>query len=102
MDELEIEIVEDNDTATLNLKGRITNTSAPYLERMVGSVIKHNSHIVLECTSLDYISSAGLRVLKKIYLWTQAHKGSFVLKNINEMVREVLDMVGLSQALTIE
>ncbi|MCR5097565.1 MAG: STAS domain-containing protein [Lachnospiraceae bacterium] len=100
--ELEIKTWENEGVSTLELNGRLTTNSAPYLERMVGSAITKQSDIVLDCAQLQYVSSAGLRVFKKIYLWTNAHNKSFVLKNVNDMVMEVLNMVGLSKALTIE
>ncbi len=100
--ELEINIKDNEDAAVLELNGRLTTTSAPYLERMVGSVITKNKDVVMDCTQLQYVSSAGLRVFKKTYLWCNAHKKAFELTNVNEVVMEVLDMVGLSSALTIK
>lgn len=101
MEELLIETVTDGDNATLTLKGRLTTASSPDLKDALGEVIQDHPDVVLECTDLEYVSSAGLRVLKKAYLFKQSNGGSFVLKNVNEMVMEILDMVGLAEALTI-
>ncbi len=102
MDELKIETLENGDTATLTLTGRLTTTTAPELKDALGEVIKNIPNVILDCTALEYVSSAGLRVLKKAYQYKQSDGGSFVLKNVNEMVMEILDMVGLAEALTIE
>ncbi len=102
MDELKIETLENGDTATLTLTGRLTTTTAPELKDAMGEVIKNSPNVILDCTALEYVSSAGLRVLKKAYQYKQSDGGSFVLKNVNEMVMEILDMVGLAEALTIE
>ncbi len=102
MDELKIETLENGDTATLTLTGRLTTTTAPELKDALGEVIKNSPNVILDCTALEYVSSAGLRVLKKAYQYKQSDGGSFVLKNVNEMVMEILDMVGLAEALTIE
>ena len=102
MEELMIEKVVDGDTATMILKGRLTTTSSPDLKDALGDVIKNSPNVVLDCTDLEYVSSAGLRVLNKAYLFKKSNGGSFALKNVNEMIMEILDMVGLAQALTIE
>ena len=99
--ELEINIEESEGMGILRLNGRITTNSAPYLERMVGSVITRQMDVTFDCTQLLYVSSAGLRVFKKTFLWTKAHNKSFILTNVNEEVMEILNMVGLASALDI-
>ena len=99
--ELEINTNSNEGVDTLELVGRITTNSAPYLERMVGASISKNADIVFDCAKLEYVSSAGLRVFKKILLWTKAHNKRFELNNVNEIVMDVLNMVGLAKALVI-
>ena len=50
--------------------------------------------VVIDCTSLEYISSSGLRILLGILKQSKASGSSVVLKNVNEVIREVLELTG--------
>ena len=50
--------------------------------------------IVLDCTSLEYISSSGLRILLGILKQSKANGSSVTLKNVNDVIREVLELTG--------
>ena len=56
----------------------------------------------MDFTKLEYISSAGLRVLLSAFKKMDAKGGKMKVTNINEMVREVLDVTGLMSVLTVE
>ena len=82
------------------LKGRLDTTTAPQLEAELGGLEEVNA-LALDFSGLEYISSAGLRVLlsaQKI----MSKKGGMVLRNVNDAVREVFDITGFSDILTIE
>lgn len=86
---------------TLKVIGRLDTTTAPTLESEVKSSIAGVSDLVLDFSELDYISSAGLRVL----LSTQKEmnkQGKMTVKNVNEMVMEVFEITGFVDVLTIE
>lgn len=92
---------QEGSTLTIELEGRLDTTTAPQLEASIRESIDGIESLVMDLKSLEYISSAGLRVLlaaQKI-MNTQ---GSMVVKNVNETVNEVFEVTGFSDILTIE
>ncbi|MBR3457371.1 MAG: STAS domain-containing protein [Selenomonadaceae bacterium] len=93
---------EQNGTAlTLSLAGRLDAMTAPELETVVKSGLSGITDLTLDFASLDYIASAGLRVL----LATQKimkKQGKMKLVHVNPDVKEVLEMTGFIQFLTVE
>jgi anti-sigma B factor antagonist len=87
-------------TLEVALEGRLDTMTAPQLEEELADLDKADS-LVLDCSKLEYISSAGLRVLLSAYRTMNA-KGGMKLTNINEIVREVLEVTGFADILTIE
>ena len=86
-------------TLEVALEGRLDTMTAPQLEEELADLDKADS-LVLECSNLEYISSAGLRVLLSAYR-TMNMKGGMKLTNINEIVHEVLEVTGFIDILTI-
>ena len=87
--------------ATIALEGRLDTTTAPELEKELKTVIESADALVLDFGELDYISSAGLRVLLSAHK-AMSRKGGMKVVNVNELVREVFDVTGFSDILTIE
>ncbi|MCR5693801.1 MAG: STAS domain-containing protein [Clostridia bacterium] len=86
---------------TVAVNGRIDTTTAPELEAVLGESLGGVEKLVLDLKELDYISSAGLRVL----LSTQKKmnkQGEMIVKNVSESVNEVFEITGFSDILTIE
>ena len=95
-----IKNVEDK-KLTLAVEGRLDTTTAPELEEVVKESVEGSEELEIDFSKLEYISSAGLRVL----LATQkimSEKGSMVIKGANETVKEVFDVTGFCDILTIE
>ena len=92
--------ISDEKNLTISLSGRLDTVSAPELEAEVAQ-IEADASVILDLKDLEYISSAGLRVLLVIQK-KMNQKGSFVIRNVNDTVREVLDITGFSDILTIE
>ena len=88
-------------TATLKITGRVDTTTAPQLEAAVVDGATGIKELVLDCSALEYVSSAGLRVILKAEKMMRA-QGSMKLTHVNEIVMEVLDMTGFADLLTIE
>ncbi len=98
---MEIQQTKEGSTLTLNLSGRLDTTTAPLLEHTVNESLKDVEKLVLDFKDLEYVSSAGLRVLlnaQKI----MNKQGSMVLKNVCPDVNEVLEITGFTDILTIE
>ena len=91
-----------NGTAlTIALEGRLDTTTAPQLEQELKTSLDGITDLTLDFTSLDYISSAGLRVLLSAHK-TMAGKGGMKVTHVNEVVQEVFEVTGFSDILTIE
>ena len=91
-----------NGTAlTLTLSGRLDTTTAPQLEAELKASLEGVEHLVLDFAALDYLSSAGLRVL----LATQKimnKQGDMVVRNVNDTIAEIFEVTGFCDILTIE
>lgn len=85
----------------LALQGRLDTITAPELEQELKRSLKGVSALVLDLKELDYLSSAGLRVI--LAAQKQMNKqGSMVVKNVNETIMEVFEVTGFTDILTIE
>ena len=96
---MKIDFSNNNGILTVALDGRLDTTTAPELESFLSDHYDGNGEIVINCEKLQYISSAGLRIL----LATQKKaKGSMKLINVCELVMEVFEMTGFADILIIE
>ncbi len=85
---------------TLAVEGRLDTLTAPELENELKGVMGDAQTLTLDFSRLDYISSAGLRVLLAVHK-TMSRKGGMKVLHVNEIVREVFDVTGFSDVLTI-
>lgn len=86
---------------TIALTGRLDTTTAPQLEAQMKPALNGVDALVLDFAGLDYLSSAGLRVL--LAAQKQMNKqGSMVVRNVNETISEIFDVTGFCDILTIE
>ena len=83
------------------LEGRLDTMTAPELEAELNNSLGSAESLTLDFSKLDYISSAGLRVLLSAHK-VMLSKGGMKVKNVNEIVREVFDVTGFADILTIE
>ena len=83
------------------LEGRLDTMTAPELEAELNNSLKSADSLVLDFSKLNYISSAGLRVLLSAHK-TMSGKGGMKVKNVNEIVQEVFDVTGFADILDIE
>jgi len=85
---------------TLALKGRLDTTTAPQLEKEVGESLKGVKDLTFDFKDLEYISSAGLRVLLSTQK-TMNKQGTMSVANVNDTVMEIFDVTGFSDILNI-
>ena len=83
------------------LEGRLDTMTAPELEAELNQNLGNAETLTLDFSKLDYISSAGLRVLLSAHKNMSA-KGGMKVTNVNEIVREVFEVTGFTDILTIE
>lgn len=86
---------------TVALEGRLDTSTAPNLEEELGKSIADVEELVLDFNKLEYISSAGLRVLLATQK-TMSKQGSLTLTGVNDEVMEVFEITGFVDILTIE
>ena len=88
-------------TAVFTLSGSLDTVTAPELEKELKDSLSGITDLTLDFENLEYISSAGLRVLLSAHKIMSA-QGSMKLVNVNEIVQEVFEVTGFTEILTIE
>ena len=88
--------------AGLSLKGRLDTVTAPKLHETLAEVISSRETFTLDFAGVDYVSSAGLRVLLQGQKNAQGLGKSMVLENVSPEVMEVFDVTGFSGILAIQ
>ena len=96
-----IEKIANGAVITLKIIGRLDTSTAPALESAVDGCIAGVQELILDCAALEYVSSAGLRVILKAQKQMNA-QGSMKLTGVNETIMEVFDITGFADILTIE
>ena len=86
---------------TLAVSGRLDTTTAPQLEAELKVSIGGVALLVLDFAGLEYLSSAGLRVLLSAQK-VMNKQGSMVVRNVNETIQEIFEVTGFCDILTIE
>ena len=96
-----IEIKRNAEETVIEIAGRLDTTTAPALDNTITNDLEGTKNLVLDFKSLEYISSAGLRVLLSAQKKMQKI-GSMRVTNVCEVVMEVFEMTGFADILTIE
>ena len=96
-----MEIKKNTDATIIEIAGRLDTTTAPALEKTINEDIGDAKNLVLDLKAVQYISSAGLRVLLTAQKKMQKI-GSMKVVNVCEEVMEVFEMTGFADILTIE
>ena len=91
----------ENGKSVVNPRGRLDTTTAPELESALKEIIPGTSELVLDLEGLEYISSAGLRVLLSAQK-AMNKQGRMKLCHVNDTITEIFDVTGFSDILTIE
>ena len=91
----------NGESVTLIVSGRLDTQTAPELEAELDSVLAGLKELTFDMTNLEYVSSAGLRVILKAQKAMNA-QGSMKLTGVNDSIMEVFDITGFLDILTIE
>ncbi len=92
---------ENGSELTIKLEGRLDTVTAPQLEEELKNSLDGVSELAFDLSSLDYISSAGLRVLLSAQK-TMNKQGSMVVRGANDDLMEIFDVTGFVDILNIE
>ena len=96
-----INVERDYELVTFAITGRLDTTTAPNLETTVQELYDDIKELVFDMSEVEYISSAGIRVLLGAYKKMISNNGVMRVEKANDMVREVFEMTGLSQMLEV-
>ncbi len=91
----------ENGKAFFALEGRLDTNTSPEMEKELNSALTGIGELVLDFAKLEYISSAGLRVLLSAQK-TMNKQGTMKITNVNETIMEIFEVTGFSDILTIE
>ena len=86
---------------TITIVGRLDTTTAPELETALKESFEGVEKLVLDFACLEYLSSAGLRVLLAAQK-VMNKQGEMIIKNVNETINEIFEVTGFIDILTIE
>ena len=92
---------QDGDTLTVKLDGRLDTNTAPDFKTEMEPLLNDISTLVLDFEKLDYISSAGLRVLLTFEQEMEEQEKTLELTHVNDIIHDVFDVTGFLDILTI-
>ena len=98
---MNINIEKENGVTVIKIEGRLDTTTAPELEKAINGEGEELKNLVLDFKGVDYISSAGLRVLLTAQKKMNA-QGNMELRGVSEAVMDVFEMTGFADILVIK
>ncbi len=98
---MEIKTTKNSGELTVALSGRLDTLTAPDLEDKLYEELDEAEKLIFDFAELEYISSAGLRVLLGAYKMMD-EKGGMLVRNVTEPVMEIFEVTGFSDVLDIE
>lgn len=100
---MNIEKKQNGNEITLMPVGRLETTTAPQLEEQINAVLEDAEKLILDFQGLEYLSSAGLRVLLSTHKsFMKRGSGELVICHVNETIHEVFELTGFLDILNIE
>ncbi len=96
-----IQQIKNEKALTVAIEGRLDTMTAPELEAALKTALEGVEELTFDFEKLDYISSAGLRVLLAAQK-TMNRQGSMKIVHVNEIIMEIFEVTGFSDILTIE
>ena len=96
-----IDVKRNDQELILELNGRLDTATAPTLDKMIAENTNDIKSLILDLKGLEYISSAGLRVVLLAQKKMQV-AGTMKVKNVNEDIMSIFEMTGFADILTIE
>ncbi|MBQ4404426.1 MAG: STAS domain-containing protein [Selenomonadaceae bacterium] len=99
--EIDFKSTNHNDWKVFSIIGRLDTVTAPEAEKAGAAVLQENDKIALDMTAMNYISSAGLRILLRLAKQAKRSKKNFVLFGASGMIKEVLEASGMDMLVKI-
>ena len=98
---MKLETSEENDILTVRLEGSLDGKTAPEAREQLEGFLAGKSKLILDLTKVDYLSSAGLRLLLVLYRELTARKGKLALLGVSEDIRTVMSHTGFLSFFTL-
>jgi anti-sigma B factor antagonist len=98
---MKLETSEDNGILTVRLEGSLDGKTAPEAREQLQRFLAANPKLILDLTNVDYLSSAGLRLLLVLYRELSARKGKLVLLGVSQDIRTVMSHTGFLSFFTL-
>ena len=98
---MKLETSEDNGIVTVRLEGSLDGKTAPEAREQLQRLLAANTKLILDLSNVDYLSSAGLRLLLVLYRELAARKGKLVLLGVSEDIRSVMSHTGFLSFFTL-
>ena len=94
--------LKEGNKLTIALSGRIDTITAPELEQVINSGLNGINELIFDLAELEYMSSAGLRVMLTAKKKMDTQGGKMTVCNVNETIMEIFEITGFADILTIE
>ena len=98
---MEIQVLK-NDNIVIEIKGRLDTTTSPLLSQKIKEIEIDKDLVIIDFKELEYISSAGLRVLLAIKKMLEASGKKLEIHNVNEVILEVFNVTGFINVLNVK
>ena len=99
---LDVKMLQEGRELTVALKGELNVGTAPDLQNQLNEKFAETDSLIFDMAELDYISSAGLRVILYAYQKITSGGGTMTVKNMSEDVRDIFEVTGFKDAMHIE
>lgn len=91
---MNLNITTDNNIVIISIEGSIDSKTAGDLQSQIMGKVSETNNVLLDLTKVDYVSSAGLRVLLMIYRQIKTRNGKVILVGVSEEIKDVMSMTG--------
>ena len=98
---MEIKLINRGQEGELVLNGRLDSLTSPEVERIFLQMAERFEKLTLNMGGVEYVSSAGLRIIKRLYMAMTKKNGTLLLIHVRKTVMEVFEMTGFAGLLTI-
>ena len=98
---LNIEKKQEGNSLTVKMDGRLDTNTSPVFQGEVEPLLENISKLTLDFEKVDYVSSAGLRVLLTFEQELEATGKTMEISHVNDMIRDVFEVTGFLDILTI-
>ena len=94
---MDISLIKRGNDAELKLNGYIDASNAADVEKILVDVATKYDNLTLDMEKLEYVSSAGLRAFKRIYMELRKKSGKLYARNIDKSIMEILEVTGFTR-----